>query len=133
MASFLTVFRDILHAAEVAAQIAAPIISTMDPEIGMLMSAATNAAVNVEATVTAPGSGDVKAAAVKASTQAAIDATNAILVSQGKKPLPATTGLVIATQVGSVVANLNAVKDAVNASAAAQSSSPNPPVVMKTA
>lgn len=118
MASFLTVFQNILHATEVAAAIAAPIIKTLNPEIAGLMIAATTAAIGVEASITAPGSGPQKAAVVAAQTQAAIDATNAILASQGRPPLPTDTGNVIAAQVGAVVGNLNAIKTAVQASAA---------------
>lgn len=117
--SFLTVFRDILHAAEVAAQIAAPIISTLDPQIGGLMSAATQAAVGVEASITAPGSGQQKAQVVAQETQASIDAINAILASQGKPGLPANTAQVISQQVGIVVGNLNAIKTAVTTAPAA--------------
>lgn len=109
MASFLSVFKSILHAAEAAAVIAAPIINTFDPVIGGLINSATQAAVGVEGSITAPGSGAQKAAAVAASTQAAIGVANGILASQGKPPLPATTGDVIAQQVGVVVSSLNAV------------------------
>lgn len=111
--SFLTVFRDILHAGEVAAELAAPIVATMEPGIGSLMEAAAQAAVGVEASITTPGAGATKAAAVAQATQAAIDATNAILQAEGKKTLPANTGQIIATQVGVVVGNLNAIKQAV--------------------
>ena len=119
MASFLTVFKDILHAAEVAAQIAAPIITTMDPQIGQLMAGATQAAVGMEATITTPGSGAQKAQAVAQQTQASINAINQILQAEGKKPLPDNTGQVIAQQVGAVVGNLNAIKAAVTAAPAA--------------
>ena len=111
--SFLTVFRDILHASEVAAQLAAPIVASMDPVIGGLMTAAAQAAVGVEASITTPGSGATKAAAVAQATQAAIDATNAILQAEGKKQLPANTDQIISQQVGVVVGNLNAIKQAV--------------------
>lgn len=117
--SFLTVFRDVLHATEVAASIAAPIIQTMDPQIGALMASATSAAVAVEGSITAPGSGQTKADAVAGATQAAIDATNQILASQGKKPLPTNTGTMITQQVGIVVGSMNAIKDAVQAAPAA--------------
>ena len=117
--SFLSVFDTVLHAVEAAAAIAAPIIQTMDPEIGGLMSAATQAAIGVEQSITTPGSGQQKAQVVTQQTQAAIDVTNAILASQGKKPLPANTGQVIAAQVGVVVGNLNAIEQAVKASSKA--------------
>lgn len=117
--SFLTVFRDILHATEVAAAIAAPIVKTMDPEIAGLMVSATSAAVALEGSLTAPGSGDQKAAAVAGATQAAIDATNQILASKGKKQLPANTGALISSQVGIVVGNMNAIRDAVQSAPAA--------------
>lgn len=107
--SFLKAFSSILHAVEVAAQIAAPIIQTVDPAIGSLMIMATSAAIGVEASVTAKGQGAAKAAAVTASTKAAVDVINGILASQGKGPLPANTTDVVAQQVGTVVASLNAV------------------------
>lgn len=116
--SFLSVFSTILHATEAAASIAAPIISQMDPTIGDLMASATRAAVGAEAAITAPGSGQQKAAAVAAQTQASIDVANKILESQGKKPLPTNTADVIASQVGVVVGNLNAIESAVKASPA---------------
>lgn len=111
--SFLTIFKDILHATEAAAEIAAPIIATLDPPIGILMGAATQAAVGVEAAITTPGSGQQKAGLVAQQTQASIDVVNQILQSQGKKPLPTDTGQVIAAQVGTVIGNLNAIKGAV--------------------
>jgi hypothetical protein len=65
--SWLSVFATILHAAEAASRIAAPIIAvTVDPTIGELMLQATNAAVGVESIITTPGSGPQKSALVRA-------------------------------------------------------------------
>jgi len=114
--SFLSVFADIMHAIEAAAAISAPIIATFDPVIGGLMTSATTAAVMVEGSITAPGSGPDKAAAVTASTNAAIGVANQILASQGKAPLPANTSAVVSNGVGMVVGNLNAVMSAVTGS-----------------
>lgn len=125
--SFLSVFTSILHATEAAASIAAPIVATMDPIIGKLMESATQAAVGAEAAITAPGSGPQKAAAVAAQTSASIQVANDILASQGKAPLPADTGKVIASQVGVVVGNLNAIEAAVkNAKPAAPAAGAEP-------
>lgn len=131
--SFLKVFASILHATEAAASIAAPIVATMDPTIGGLMSAATTAAVGAEAAITAPGSGPQKAAAVQAQTQASIGVINAILASQNKKPLPANTGDVIASQVGVVVGNLNAIKAAVLAAPAGDTGVVDPALASRAA
>lgn len=117
--SFLSVFKDILHATEAAAAIAEPIIATFDPVIGALMLGATEAAIAVEGSITAPGAGAQKQAAVTASTNAAINVVNGILQSQGKQPLPANTGQAISQQVGVVVANLNGIAKAVSAQPAA--------------
>lgn len=111
--SFLSVFATIGHAVEAAAKIAAPIVATLDPQIGGLMSMATSAAVGIEAVITQPGAGQQKADAVAAQTKAAIDVANSILASQNKPPLPANTADVIAHQVGVVVAGLNGVSQAV--------------------
>ncbi len=107
--SFLHVFRGILHATEVAAQLAAPIVATVDP----LMLQATNAAVNVEGSITAPGSGEAKAAVVRAGTQATIDAINALLASQSKPPLPTNTTDVVQGTVKNVVLGMNTIQAAV--------------------
>jgi len=108
MASFLSIFQTILHATETAATLAAPFVKAVDPEIGGLMLQATNAAVGVEAAITTPGTGAQKAAAVAAGTSATITAVNGILQSQGKAPLPANTGAIVASTVSSVVDALNA-------------------------
>lgn len=113
--SFLSVFSNILHAIEAGAKIAAPVVAGLDPVIGALMAMATNAAIGVEAAITTPGSGAQKAALVAAQSQAVIDVTNAILESQGKKPLPANTNDIIQTGVATVVSGLNAVEKAVHA------------------
>lgn len=117
--SFLSVFKSILHATEAAATIAAPIIATMDPTIGALMGSATQAAIGVEGSITAPGSGPQKQAAVQASTQAVFDVTNQILASQGKPPLHANTVDAAVQGAVMVVNQLNAVAAAVKAAPAA--------------
>lgn len=122
---FLSVFRNIAHAAETIDALAAPIVQKVNPLIGGLMVGAAQAAVGVEAAITAPGQGDVKAGIVANQTKVAIDAINAILVARGVKPLPADTGEVVAQQVGVLVGNMNAIKAAVvGATAAASNSAP---------
>jgi hypothetical protein len=111
--SFLSAFRSILHATEAAAQIAAPVIKTVNPVIGALMSFATTAAVNVEAQIPATGTGAQKAEAVVAQTQSVVDVINAILAAEGKPQLPATTTGEVTAIVPTVVAGLNAVSAAV--------------------
>lgn len=122
--SFLSVFSSILHASEVAAAIAAPIVQTVDPTIGGLMTAATQAAVGVEAAVTVPGKGQQKAQLVALQTKAAVDVVNQILTSQGKPPLPANTVDVVGQQVGVVVANMNAIQQAVTNAPPASATTP---------
>lgn len=125
MASFLSVFKNILHATEAAAQIAAPIVATFEPGIGALMMAAAGAAVSVEGSITAPNSGAQKQAAVAASTQQVVDVTNAILKEAGKAPLPANTTDVVVQQVsGVIVPQLNAVAKLVQT---APATPPTPP------
>lgn len=119
--SFLSSFRSILHAAQAAAQIAAPVVAAVRPEVGGLMMLAANASIGVEAAITAPGSGDLKAQLVAAQTKAALDVTNAILESQGRAPLAANLPEVIAQQVGVVVSGLNAVHEATQNPAPASS------------
>lgn len=116
--SFLSVFKTILHAAEAAATIAAPILATLDPTIGALTQSATQAAIGVEASITTPGSGAQKQAAVQASTQAVFDVTNQILASQGKPPLHQNTVDAAVQGAVMVVNQLNAVATAVNAAPA---------------
>lgn len=128
--SFLSVFASIAHAAEAAAALVAPIVQTVDPDVGRLMMGAAQAAIGAEAAITSPGSGQQKAAVVAAQTQASIDVINSILQSQGKRPLPTLTGAVVAQQVGAVVGNLNAIKAAVLAAPAA---APAAPVVIPIA
>jgi len=111
--SFLSVFRTVGHAVEAAAMIAAPIVKTLDPQIGALMMGAAAAAVGVEAAVTSEGSGEAKRAAVAEQTRAALDVVNSILGAQGKPKLKPETADVIAAQVGVVVSQLNGVRDAV--------------------
>jgi hypothetical protein len=111
--SFLVAFKSICHALEAAAVIAAPIVQTLNPAVGGLLSAAAAAAVGVEAAVTQPGSGDIKAAVVAAQTEATIKVANGILSSQGRAPLPADTAAMIAQQLAAVVVSLNAVQRAV--------------------
>jgi len=117
--SFLRVFESVLHAAEVAAQLAEPIIATFAPEVAGLMGAATSAAVSVESSIATSGSGAQKAAAVTQSTEAAIGVINSILVSKNKPTLPASTGAAVSQVVGTVVGSLNSIADAVDPPAAA--------------
>jgi hypothetical protein len=117
--SFLSVFGSVLHAVEAATAIAAPIVRTMNPTVGGLMQMATIAAVGAESAITTPGAGAARAQAVSEQTKAAIDVANGILSAQGRAPLPASTGEVIAQQVGVVVAGLNGVASAVAPPAAA--------------
>lgn len=113
--SFLRVFGSILHAVESAAVIAAPIIKTVDPEIGALMAGATAAAVQVEAAYTTPGSGADKQQAVHDSTAAAFNVANQIIVSQGKAPMPAATVDAAVAGAVTVVSQMNAIANAVDA------------------
>ncbi len=112
--SFLSVFRNVLHVVEAAAAISAPIIATQDPTIGALMTMANNSAIGIEAAITTPGTGAQKAAVVDAQTKAAIGVANAILASQNKPPLPATTEAAISASVMTTVSALNAISVAVS-------------------
>ena len=116
--SFLSAFRNVLHAVEAAATIAAPIIAAVDPTIAALMTQANNAAIGVEEAITTPGSGAQKAAIVAAQSQATIVVINSILASQNKQPLPANTNAVVQAGVQVVVSGLNAVSQAVGAAPA---------------
>jgi hypothetical protein len=105
---WLHVFSNVLHAAETAAKLAAPFVSAVNPIVGGLMLQATTAAVSVEVMLaTAPGKD--KAAVVAKGTQATVDAINAILVSQGKNPLPASTTDQVQAVVKTVVTGLKAI------------------------
>jgi hypothetical protein len=118
---FLSVFESILHAAEAAAKIAAPIVETVDPTVGALILQATDAAVGVEAVIVTAGSGARKAALVRAQTQATVDVINGILAAQHKTPavtLPAGIADIVQQQVQVVVAGLNTVQQAVEAAPA---------------
>lgn len=109
--SFLSAFRSILHAAEAASQIAAPIVAaTVDPTIGALMAQATQAAVGVESVITTPGSGAQKADLVKQQTLATIGVINSILQAEGKTPLASNVADIVSQQVSTVVQGLNAVQ-----------------------
>ena len=106
--SWFTTFRTVLHVAESAAKIAAPIVAvTVDPTIGALMLQATNAAVGAELVIITPGSGAQKASLVRAQTQATVDLINAILVSQGRPALAINVTDIVQQQVQVVVAGLN--------------------------
>lgn len=111
--SFLLVFRNILHAAEAAASIAAPVIAKMDPVIGALMLQATNAAVGVEALILGAKKGTEKMDVVGQQVQATVDVVNGILLSQGKTPLRSDITDTVKQQVQVVVSGLNAVQTAV--------------------
>ena len=114
MSSFLRAFSTILHAAEAAATIAAPIVKAVDPDIAGLMSLATQTAVSVESAVTAPGAGAQKAELVKQVSAATVNVINSILASQGKPPLPVNI-VDAATQVATnVVDSLNLVANTVS-------------------
>ena len=107
--SFWGAFKNVFHIVETAAQIAAPIVATVDPVIGTLMLQSTNAVIAVESTVTDAKAGQAKADVVAATTKATIDAINSILISQGKSPLPANTSDAITATTATVVSGLNAV------------------------
>jgi len=111
MKGFLRVFQSILHGLEAAATIAAPIVKAVDPQIGALMTQATQTAVLVEATVEAPGA--QKAQIVGQATQAGIDLTNALLQSQGKPPLPTNVGDAVAASTKIIVDTMNATANTV--------------------
>ena len=114
--SFLRGFLTVLHAVETAAKIAAPIISTVDPVIGALMTQANNAAIGIESaslTMSTTIPGDEKAAIVAAQSQATIDVINSILVSQNKPKLPDNTNTIVQATVKTVVSGLKAVAQAV--------------------
>jgi len=113
--SFLSVFRNILHAAEAAASIAGPVIARMDPVIGALMLQATNAAVGVEALIVGTKKGGERMAVVDQQIQATVDVTNAVLASQGKPALRADITDTVKQQLEVVIGGMNAVEKAVNA------------------
>jgi hypothetical protein len=113
--SFLSVFKSILHAAEAAASIAAPVVAKMDPVIGALMLQATNAAVGVEALILDTKKGAEKMDVVGQQVQATVDVVNGILQSQNKAALPPGITDTVKQQVEVVVSGLNAVQKAVNA------------------
>jgi hypothetical protein len=116
---WFTTFQTVLHVAESAARIAAPIVAvTVDPTIGALMLQATNAAVGAELVITTPGTGAQKAALVRAQTQATVDLINAILVAQGKPTLAPNVTDIVQQQVQVVVAGLNTVAKAAEAAPA---------------
>lgn len=107
MKSFLRVFRNVIHALEAAATIAAPIVKAVSPEIGGLMTQATSTAVAVEAAITTPGSGAQKAAIVSETTANTIALINSLLVAQGKTPLSLDIRGAIDATVKNVVDGLN--------------------------
>jgi hypothetical protein len=112
--TWLAVFKDILHAAEAAAQIAAPIVAaTGNPVLGALILQAAHAVVEAEAIFTTPGSGPQKAALVKAQTVATIGVINDVLKLQNKPALPANTADVVQVATKTVVAGMNTVAAAV--------------------
>lgn len=115
--SFLSAFKSVLHAAEAAVRIAAPVVSIVNPVIGSLLLHATSAAVSAEAAVT--GSGAQKAALVLQQTQAAVDLINEILASQGRPTLPEDTVQVVTSTTKGVVDGLKAVAAATVSSSAA--------------
>lgn len=117
--SFLSAFKSVLHAAEAAVRIAAPVVSIVNPVIGSLLLHATSAAVSAEAAVTGPGSGAQKAALVLQQTQAAVDLINEILASQGRPTLPEDTVQVVTSTTKGVVDGLKAVAAATVSSSAA--------------
>ena len=114
--SFLRVFTTILHALEAAATISRPIVSAVDPEIGALMTVATNTAISVEASVTAAKSGTLKSDLVAQTTQSVLDLINGLRVSQGQPQLPQTIVTAATSVSKNVVDALNVVADAVNPS-----------------
>lgn len=119
--SWLTSFKNVLHATEVAAQLAAPIVAVAlggkdGASIAGMMTQATAAAVGIEAisnTFTTPMTGDQKAAVVDAGTQATFAAINSILVSQGKPPLAPEVTSVVGTTVKTVVEGMKTIGAAV--------------------
>jgi hypothetical protein len=112
--SFLRVFQTIGHAVEAAAMIVAPVIKVVDPVIGNLMTMAVNAAVGMEAAVTAPAAGGQRADLVGQQTQAVVNVINGILLAEGKSALPSNITDVVGTQVKAVVSGLNTVADTVD-------------------
>jgi hypothetical protein len=112
--SWLSVYEDLLHCAEAAARIAAPIVAvTVNPTIGALTLQAANAAVGAESLIDIPGSGQQKAALVRAQTQATVDVINGILASQNKPLLAPNITDIVQQQVQVVVGGLNTVQQAV--------------------
>lgn len=112
--AWLSVYKDLLHCAEAAAQIAAPIVAvTVNPTIGALTLQAANAAVGAESLIDTPGSGQQKAALVRAQTQATVDVINGILASQNKPLLAPNITDIVQQQVQVVVGGLNTVQQAV--------------------
>jgi hypothetical protein len=119
MASFMRVFTSVLHALEAAATIAGPIVKAVDPEIGLLMSQATNTAVLIESIIPDAKKGQVKADIVDQTTQAALDLTNSLLTSQGKQPLNAAIKDAATATAKTVVDTLNVVANTVQPAPAA--------------
>jgi hypothetical protein len=130
--SWLTSFLTILHAVEVADQLAAPIVAaavggTDGAAIAGMMTQANAAAVGIEAisnTFTTPMTGEQKAAVVTAGTNATFTAINSILTSQGKQPLSPTIVTTVGATVKTVVEGMKAIGAAVGPVAPA---TPAPP------
>jgi hypothetical protein len=111
--TWLIVFEDVLHAAEAAAQIAAPIVAVMNPILGALILQAANAAVGAEVIFSEPGQGPRKAALVRAETAATVDVINTVLKSINKPALPLNTTDLVQVHTETIVAGLNTVAAAV--------------------
>lgn len=116
--TWLSVFETILHAAEAAAQIAAPIVAASgNPIMGSLILQAANAAVGAEVLFPLPGSSVQKGALVQAQTAATVAVINSALAAQKKPPLPADTTDIVQQQVKVVVSGLKSVQQAVETAA----------------
>jgi hypothetical protein len=111
--TWLIIFEDMLHAAEAAAQIAAPIVAAMNPILGALILQSANAAVGAEAIFSEPGQGSKKAALVRAETAATVGVINNVLKSLNKPLLPLNTTDLVQVHTDTIVAGLNTIAAAV--------------------
>ena len=126
--SWLSIFKNVLHAVEAAASLAAPIIAVVVDKkqadgsggdgavIAGLMTQAVTAAVGIESissALTTPMSGSDKAAVVDSGTKATLDLINSLLVSQGKTALPASVTDIVSATVKTTVQGLQAAQVAV--------------------
>ena len=112
--NWLKTFDSVLHIAETAAKIAAPIISAYNPVIGSLVLQASSAVISAEFLFQSPGSGAQKAALVRAQTQVTVNVINDILKFQNKPLLDANIVDMITVATDTIVSGVNAVQQAIS-------------------